>query len=88
MPASFVTVEHGSLVLDTLKKAEDGNGYILRLYESAGRGGKATLRFAKEIKALSICDMMEQDQQEASFAGNAFSFETTPYCIHTYRINF
>ena len=88
VPASFVAVEHGSLVLDTFKKAEDGNGYILRLYESAGRGGKATLRFAKDIKDLSICDMMEQGQEEATFAASAFTFETTPYCIHTYRVIF
>lgn len=88
VPASFMTVEHDSLVLDTMKKAEDGNGYILRLYESAGRGGNAVLRFAKPIKALYTCDMMEQGDEPAAFEGSSFTLETTPYCIHTYRIVF
>ena len=32
--------------------------------------------------------MMEQGREEATFAGSAFTFETTPYCIHTYRVIF
>ena len=76
------------VVVDTFKQAEDGNGYILRLYESCGAGGQATVRFARPIKALSTCDLMEQGDEPAAFAENTFCFETTPYCIHTYRVRF
>ena len=88
VPGSFVEVCHDSVVLDTFKQAENGNGYILRLYESAGAGGTAKITFAKPIKALFTCDMMEQEDQEAPAQGNSFRFETSPYCIHTYRIIF
>ena len=88
VPASFVTVDHDSLVLDTFKKAEDGRGYILRLYESAGKGGEAGLQFALAPKSVTACDLMEQDEEALSVSGNGFAFETSPYCIHSYRVVF
>lgn len=88
VPASFVTVDHDSVVLDTFKKAENGDGYILRLYESCGNGGKVSVRFAKPIVSVHTCDMMEQGDEAAAFEANEFSFETSPYCIHTYRVRF
>jgi len=86
LPPSLVTVDHASVVLDTFKKAEDGNGYILRLYESCGNGGQVTVTLAKELQALFTCNMMEQDDMPADFNGKSFTFETTPYCIHTFRV--
>ena len=88
VPASFATVEHDSLVLDTLKKAEDGRGYILRLYESAGKGGNAKVTFAKALSAVTAVSLMEEDEGAANFDGNTLTFETSPYCIHSYRIEF
>jgi alpha-mannosidase len=36
--------------LGSLKKAEDGEGLILRLYEPHAARGKSALRFARNIK--------------------------------------
>jgi len=88
VPQEFLSVDHASLVVDTFKQAEDGDGYILRLYESCGAGGHATVRFAKPIQSLSVCDLMEQNNEAVEFDGNSFRFQTSPYCIHTYRIRF
>jgi len=61
---SFINVEKENIILETLKKAEDDNSLILRLYESSGRktqtslkifGKKFKLNFGKfEIKTLKI----------------------------------
>ena len=88
IPESFARVEHESLVLDTFKKAEDGNGYIVRLYESAGRGGNAVLHFARELRSVTACDLMEQDESGVDFQKNDIVFETAPYCIHSFRVVF
>ena len=74
------------MVLDCIKKAEDGNGYIVRLYEACGGGGKVTVRFAKGIKQVFACDLMENDEGSVPVADNGFAFETAPYCIHSFRI--
>ena len=86
--AQLVSVESGNAVLDTFKKAEDGNGYILRLYEACGGGGQVTLRFAKTLTKVTACDLMEQNEEAVSFTADSFTFETSPYCIHTYRVQF
>ena len=86
--APLVSVESGNAVLDTFKKAEDGNGYILRLYEACGGGGQVTLRFAKALTKVTACDLMEQNEDAVSFTADSFTFETSPYCIHTYRVRF
>ena len=88
VPASFVAVEHPSVVLDTFKKAEDGKGYILRLYESCGKGGEVKLQFAKALKSVTAVSMMEENEGNVAFDGSSFTFETTPYCIHSYRVEF
>ena len=35
---SFIPFESDHVILDTVKPAEDGTGYVLRMYESAGAG--------------------------------------------------
>lgn len=84
--ASFVTVSSRNVVLDSIKKAEDGNGYILRLYEACGGGGDVTLTFDKDIKQVITCNLMEEDETAVPVSGNSFTFETTPYCIHSFRL--
>lgn len=41
----FMTVDGGTVLISALKQAEDGNGYILRLYESMGKAAEARIRF-------------------------------------------
>jgi alpha-mannosidase len=63
---SFVSLSAPNIVISALKKAEDGNGLIVRMYEAVGRQTSANLdlRFAKlhwqgefrpfEIKTLRV----------------------------------
>jgi len=43
---SFFTVQPATVILGALKQAEDGQGLIIRLHESAGQGTSAHLQFA------------------------------------------
>ena len=83
---SFVNVSSSNVVLDSIKKAEDGNGYIVRLYEACGGGGSVALTFAQDIKQVYACDLMENNEEEIAVSGSGFTFETTPYCIHSFRV--
>ena len=51
---SFLQVEAENVIVSTLKKAEDGEGWIVRLYETDGRETKAILQlplFKRKIEA-------------------------------------
>jgi alpha-mannosidase len=54
----FARVE-GSLVLDTIKRAEDGVGFIVRLYEPHGRGGSARLTLGLPAEFATACNLLE-----------------------------
>ena len=43
-PAAFLQVEPANVVAQVLKQAEDGDGLILRLYESSGEAARARVR--------------------------------------------
>jgi len=42
---NFVSVDNENVIIETVKKAEDGDGIIVRLYESKGKNAKASLKF-------------------------------------------
>ena len=50
----------GSLVPAAVKPSEDGRGWILRLHETAGRRGCATLHCAPPLTAVERVDILER----------------------------
>ena len=52
--AAGFAMEGTSAVVTALKKAEDGNGYILRLTEYDGIGGRVTLRLGATVAEVSV----------------------------------
>lgn len=64
---SFFALEGGHAVLETCKPAFDRvNGVILRLYESKGCAGTATLTLNRtlKVKRACVCNMLEEPEQE------------------------
>jgi alpha-mannosidase len=47
-------METSDAVVTALKKAEDGNGYVLRLTEYAGAGGTTHLRLGNTEAEISV----------------------------------
>ncbi len=60
---SLVTTEAENIVIDTLKKAEDGEAYVLRLYECFDRRGKVKLTFGFEAARVFLCNMLEEEER-------------------------
>ena len=61
---SAFEVESDSVILDTVKLAEDGSGdLVLRLYESKKAAGMCCLKTKLPIKKASLCDMQEGSEQ-------------------------
>lgn len=64
---SFFAVEGGHVVLETCKPAFDReNGVVLRLYESKGCAGAATLKLNEvlDVKRACVCNMLEEPEWE------------------------
>ena len=51
-----IIVKAETATLSVLKKAESGNAYILRIYETNGKKCKL---YIKNVKKISVCDLLE-----------------------------
>ena len=88
IPAVFASVDMPNVVLESIKQAEDGRGFIFRLYES--QGSRVNAKLTLGIPALSAAEtnLMEEDEQEMAVSGSTVAFFIKPYEIKTFRIAF
>jgi alpha-mannosidase len=89
LTAGFATIVDGFAALDAVKIARDGNGWILRLHETAGREGTARLRVSwpRPVRVLG-CDLLERLREEiATIAGEGdVSVNLKPFGTATLRL--
>ncbi|HEX3016286.1 MAG TPA: alpha-mannosidase [Caproicibacter sp.] len=85
---SMFHIDAENIMADTVKKAEDGNGVILRLYEYENKRGKALAEFEGKIAQVYECDLMENNQTAVPHNQNGFRFDYKPYEIKTFRVIF
>jgi alpha-mannosidase len=84
--AAFADVDADHVVIDTVKKHEDSGALIVRCYEAHGQRGNVALTFGRTPKAVTECDLMEENDEPVSLRGNTVRFHITPYAIRTFRV--
>lgn len=86
---ALVEAEDGAVMVETVKQAEDGNGLVIRVYESRQcRYDDTALTFARPIRRAVECDLMEENEQPAAFRDNRLTFGITPFEIKTFKVWF
>ncbi|HTX39163.1 MAG TPA: polysaccharide lyase family protein [Bryobacteraceae bacterium] len=84
---SFLSLDGEGVEMETLKPAEDGDGYIVRLLETAGRAGKARLSAGLlPIDRAWLCDAAERNQREIAVQKEGLEVATPPYSIVSLRL--
>ncbi|MEA5013155.1 MAG: alpha-mannosidase [Candidatus Limiplasma sp.] len=86
MHFSLAWVDQPNVMLETIKKPEDGEGIILRLYETDNARTQARLHWHGPIASAEECNLMEEKLEGVAFQGGEISFEIKPYEIKTFRI--
>jgi alpha-mannosidase len=71
------------VVLETVKQAEDGNGTVLRLYESHNTKTKVTLAVPEGFKNAYSTNLLEQIEEELTVNDGKVTFTIKPYEIMT-----
>jgi alpha-mannosidase len=85
-----VTVKPENVVLTALKKTEDGNGLILRVFEWAGKNGSVELHVPPGATGATVTNLMEQPQGAAlTVTGtDQVTAHIHPYEILTLRVDY
>jgi alpha-mannosidase len=82
---AFLAVEPENIVIETVKRAEDGRGVIVRLYECAGCETMAKLEVRLHVKSMELVNLMEgRCDQSKLRAGGELRFAA--FEIHTVKI--
>ena len=85
--ASLVALDKENVIIEVVKKAENSQHLIIRLYEYHNRRTKVTLTLLYDIKEVFECDLLENDLSELQAEGNKFSFVIKPYEIKTFKLS-
>jgi alpha-mannosidase len=78
-------------MLETIKRAEDGDGWILRLYETDNARTRTALYWNRPVASVEECNGLEEKQGEQEFRirrdGSAeIPFVIKPFEIKSFRI--
>ena len=80
---SLVSVDAPNVIIETVKKAEDGEGTIIRMYECWNRRSKATLTFGRPVTRAAQTNMLEEEEQELAVYDGTVAVEMKPFEIKT-----
>jgi alpha-mannosidase len=86
---SYVSVKPENVVLTAMKKAEDENGLIFRVYESAGKSGDVEIHVPKGATSATVTNLMEKAEgTELKVTGDTVTAPIHPWEILTVQVNY
>jgi len=81
---SFAASTAGNVALETLKRAEDGKGLILRAFEHANRRAETRITFGLPVKSVRLVNLMEEEPQAPlTLSDNGVTLALKPFEIAT-----
>jgi alpha-mannosidase len=86
LPA-LLAVSEPNIIVETVKRSEDGNGFVVRLYESTGAHTTSKIRFGPEVSQASLTDLIEKNPTPLSLNDNSAELTFGPFEIHTVKVS-
>jgi len=82
---SLASVDDPNLVLDTIKRAEDSDDLVLRLYEAHGARGTARLRLGLPFEEALLANGLEEDAEALRVDGDTVEVPYLPHQLLTVK---
>jgi len=83
---SVVEVDRPQVVVEAIKRAEDSDAAIVRLYESWGGRCRAVLRTSLPASRAYLCDLIEREREEVPVSGGRIELDVAPFKILTLKL--
>lgn len=84
----FFEVDKPNILLDTVKKAEDSEHVIVRLYEYMNSQSQTVITSQKPVKKAVLCNLLEEEEQELIVEHNQIHVSFKPFEIQTVKVYF
>jgi alpha-mannosidase len=85
--ASFFSVDQPAVVIDTVKKAEDSDAIIVRMYEAHGTRGTVRLSSSLAVKSAVYCNLLEEEEGALAWSNGGAEIAVTPFKLVTVKLN-
>lgn len=83
---SFACSDRDNVMIEAVKKAEDGSGDVVRFYEYMNRRCRATIKLGKKYSQIWQCDMLENREKLIGEDTDTIGVEMLPYGIETLKL--
>ena len=83
---TLVACEDRNIVVESVKKAEDSDDIIVRLYECHNSRGRAGLSCARNLSGAALCDLEENEIVDLEVQDGVVTFEFKPFEILTIKL--
>ncbi|MBU5672365.1 alpha-mannosidase [Paenibacillus brevis] len=83
---SFLHLSSNHVVLDTMKLAEDGQGTILRFYESSGAREVIRVQWKCSVERAVLVNLIEEEIEEVLLNNGEIFLDFHPYEIKTIKL--
>lgn len=85
---SFFASEPSNIILSAVKKAEDGDAFILRFVETTGKDSNAIIRLPRKAKRAAETNLLEEEIAEVKLAGDTIAMPIGRFEIKSVKVEF
>ena len=83
---SFVSADCENVVIETVKKAENDDSVIIRMYEAFDSKTNVTLTFAEDFKEAYLCTMLEENIEKLPIYGKNLTIPIKNFEVVTLKL--
>jgi alpha-mannosidase len=83
---SVIEVGTPQVVVESIKRAEDSDAVIVRLYEAWGGRCRTRLRTTLPVRRAALCDLLERERSEVRLDRGEVELELGPFKIITLKL--
>lgn len=82
----LVSCSSSNVVIETVKRAEDGDGIVIRLYESQRKRNQVRVRFGFGVESAWMSNLLEESESALRVEDDSVNLNLKPYQIVTLRV--
>jgi alpha-mannosidase len=80
------TVDGCSAIIEAVKKAEEGDALVVRLYDAEKIRRRVTVSAPFSVRRVVECTMLERPKRPLKVTRNRWSFPLAPFEIKTFKV--
>jgi alpha-mannosidase len=79
-------VDRDGVIIEAVKKAEDEEAIVVRLYEAYHSRGEVTVTTSLPVREAVLCDLLERDLQPLPLENGSFTIQIQPFEVVTVKL--